>query len=306
MEWVKKNKIFKITKDLKRPWMDSYAAVPTLDDPNKVYFSTRDKKNRSHIACLEIEIDKSVKIKRVLKKPVLSPGELGTFDDNGVMPSCIVNHRDKKYLYYIGWNKGSTVRFHTSIGLAISSDNGRSFQRFSTGPILERNHIEPHFCSNPYVIVENKTWKMWYISIVKWIRKKNETFPYYHIKYAESNDGVNWDRKNTICIDFADNDEWAISRPCVIKEDNVYKMWYSFSGKLPYRIGYAESNDGVNWDRKDDLVGISVSDTGWDSNSIEYPFVFVNNTRKFMLYCGNGLGKTGFGYAVLEQDQERN
>jgi len=305
MKWIKKNKIFEITDKLRKPWMNSFATVPLLDKHNencKIYFSTRDIDNRSHIGCLEVEINDVLKVKKIFNEPILTPGELGTFDDNGVMPSCIVNHNDKKYLYYIGWNKGSNVRFHTSIGLAVSEDNGKSFKKKSKGPILDRDYVEPHFCSNPYVIIENEIWRMWYISIVKWIKENDETFPYYHIKYAESNDGINWNRKNTVCIDFKDDQEWAISRPCIIKENNIYKMWYSFSGNLPYRIGYAESNDGINWNRKDNLVGISVSKSGWDSESIEYPFVFVHNRQKFMLYCGNGFGKTGFGYAVLEQD----
>jgi len=41
------------------------------------------------------------------------------------MASCIVKD-SKLFLYYIGWNKGITVPFRNSIGLAISDDNGKN------------------------------------------------------------------------------------------------------------------------------------------------------------------------------------
>jgi len=33
-----------------------------------------------------------------------------------------------------------------------------------------------------------------------------------------------------------------------------------------------------------------------------YPYVFKHKGRFYMLYCGNGYGKTGFGLAVLEDE----
>ena len=52
----------------------------------------------------------------------------------------------------------------------------------------------------------------------------------------------------------------------------------------------------------DHLAGISVSEYGWDSETVEYPCVFNHNNDRYMLYNGNGYGITGFGIAVLEQD----
>jgi len=71
--------------------------------------------------------------------------------------------------------------------------------------------------------------------------------------------------------------------------------------ELSYRIGYAESSNGVDWKRKDNDVGIDVSPSGWDSEMIEFPYVFDNKDTRYMLYCGNGFGKTGFGYAILDK-----
>jgi hypothetical protein len=77
-------------------------------------------------------------------------------------------------------------------------------------------------------------------------------------------------------------------------------MWYSYRGES-YRIGYAESHDGIQWTRRDEEAGIEVSDGGWDSEMICYPCVFDHEGQRYMLYNGNGYGKTGIGLAVLEQ-----
>jgi len=75
-------------------------------------------------------------------------------------------------------------------------------------------------------------------------------------------------------------------------------MWYACRGES-YRIGYAESADGLNWTRLDHAVGIARSESGWDCEMIEYPFVFDHGGQRYMLYNGNGYGKSGFGLAVL-------
>ena len=96
--------------------------------------------------------------------------------------------------------------------------------------------------------------------------------------------------------------EYALSKPWVIREGNTFKMWYSYRGNGDidtYRIGYAESIDSKIWTRKDDESGINISETGWDSEMICYPSVFTLNSRTYMLYNGNGYGKSGFGLAVL-------
>jgi hypothetical protein len=67
-------------------------------------------------------------------------------------------------------------------------------------------------------------------------------------------------------------------------------------------IGYADSKDGLEWGRKDDLAVVDISNAGWDSEMVEYPFVFDHKGNRYMLYNGNEYGKTGFGLAILEKD----
>ena len=131
---------------------------------------------------------------------------------------------------------------------------------------------------------------------------ENKDLPIYNIKFAESNDGINWVRNGQVCIDFKSRNETALARPCVIYENNIFKMWYSYKDpKIGYRIGYAESLDGIKWERLDNEFGMGVSKTGWDSQMVEYSFVFNHKDYKYMLYNGNNYGENGIGYSVLNE-----
>ena len=80
-------------------------------------------------------------------------------------------------------------------------------------------------------------------------------------------------------------------------------MWYSIrSRSRPYRIGYAESADGLVGIGKIIEPGSSLSEMGWDSEMVAYPAVIDVNGQRLMFYNGNRHGATGFGVAVLDQD----
>jgi hypothetical protein len=136
--------------------------------------------------------------------------------------------------------------------------------------------------------------------------------PRYHIKYAESEDGINWNRKGIVAIDYKTDSEAGIVRASVLKENGCYHMWYSFRGgvdyrtslKSSYRIGYAISIDGISWRRMDEEAGIDVSPEGWDSEMIEYPHVIQHCGMKYMFYNGNKFGHSGFGFAELADERE--
>jgi len=284
--------------------MQSHAALPIAENIQgnlfKIYFSTRDKRNRSFTGYILINIDQPNEILDLSIKPVLVPGDLGEFDDSGTMATWLTRYQGNRFLYYIGWNLGVTVPFRNSIGLSIST-KGEQFSRYSRGPILDRSSDEPHFCASCCVIPDGDLWRMWYLSCTEWRMLNNLPQHRYHIKYAESDDGIHWRREGEVAIDYANDGEYAISRPSVTQDKGIWRMWYSYRGQV-YRIGYAESDDGRKWKRLDHLVGIDVSDNGWDSEMICYPYVFDHVGQRYMLYNGNGYGKTGFGLAVLVQD----
>ncbi len=313
MNWVKKGLIY--TANANHDWNKSHASVPTVyrvDEKRlRIYFSSRDDKNHTHIGFIDVNADNPQEILYEHTEPVISPGRLGMFDDCGAMPSHAIDVNGEVWLYYLGWNVRNTIAYHNSIGLAISKDGGVTFEKFSEGPLFDRNYIEPYYSAVPFILKEGSLWRMWYLSNTDWVEFNGKTEPYYHIKYAESDNGIDWKREGRVAIDFKDKNECGIVRACVVKDESIYKMWYAHRNldnyredkKNSYRIGYAESTDGYNWIRKDDEVGINVSDHGWDSEMIEYPFVYDHNGKRYMIYNGNTFGKTGFGYAELDVEE---
>jgi hypothetical protein len=215
------------------------------------------------------------------------------------MPTWIVDHRGLKYLFYTGWMQGRRVPYYAAIGLAVSADGGRTFEKVSRGPLIERDDVDPLMMASACVLIEGGVWRMWYLSNTRWSAEGREPKPRYHIRYAESSDGMHWRREGVVCIDFRDESEYAIARPSVLKDGGLYRMWYSHRGDR-YRIGYAESDDGLTWTRRDEEVGIDVSPAGWDSEMIEYAHVFLHRGRLHMLYNGNDYGRSGVGLAVAE------
>ena len=300
MHWIKKGQIF--CPDGNFSWMKSHAANPVAEplggDLFRIYFSCRDKFNRSNVGFIELDLLNPHRIFRISEVPVLEPGMLGMFDDSGASIGCLAFVDDRAFLYYTGWNLGVTVPWRNSIGLAVKDLGHKVFKKYSNAPILDRNDIDPYSLSYPWVIRDGVIKKMWYGSNLQWGKKHSDMK--HVIKYAESVDGISWVRQGIISVDLQHQGEWGISKPCVIKDKKIYRMWYSCRGES-YRIGYAESTDGKYWERKDNEVGIDVSASGWDSEMIEYAFVFDHNGDRYMLYNGNGYGKTGIGLAILDQ-----
>lgn len=308
--WQKKGLIHAISHY--NEWMVSHACVPTSlllnEDTIRIYYAPRNSNGKSIPTYFDVLANDPSIITYVHGKPILELGELGTFDDDGIMPCSVVRLSETCiYLYYVGWNPSVSVPYRNSIGLAISHDNGNTFQKAFPGAILERNRDEPFFTASPYVIKQGADWKMWYASSTGFVLVEGKPEPLYEIKYAHSKDGINWIRPNITCIHPAKKYE-CTARPTVIFEDDLFKMWFTFRGSFDYRdgadsyrIGYAESKDGINWNRMDNSCGIEISNTGWDSLMQTYPSVLKVGDQKFLFYNGNGFGKTGIGYAKWEQ-----
>lgn len=310
MRWRRKGLVFSVENG--SGWMAHHACLPIADpvgeDRLRIYFGPRDEQGRTTTTFLEVAADDPSRVLYVHDRPVLGLGELGAFDDSGAMPCCIVNHQGRKFLYYVGWNRSVTVSYRNAIGLAVSDDGGLTFQRVAAGgPVADRTPREPFFCASPFVLVENGLWRMWYASSTGWVVVGGRPEPVYKIKYAESHDGVSWTRDDVTCLEYAFPGE-ANARPVVIKDGDRYRMWYCWRGSVDYRtdpaqsyrIGYAESSDGIAWERMDGEGGLEPAEEGWDSVMTAYPWIHRHGSRTYLFYNGDGFGLTGFGYAELE------
>lgn len=309
--WEKKGLVFDPAHQW--PWMRSHACVPTalLVDPEtiRLYFAPRNEKGQSIPVYIDLAAADPSRVVAVGEEPVLLLGELGTFDDGGIMPCSANRVGEQVYLYYVGWNPSVSVPYRNSVGLAVSHDGGKRFDRLFQGPVVDRSLREPFFTASPCAMeVEPGHWLMWYASSTGFLIVNGKPEPLYHIKLATSQDGIHWERPNHSCIPPSRPDE-CTARPTVIRDEGGFKMWFTYRGSHDYRdgadayrIGYAESPDGVHWERMDHLAGISPSPEGWDSKMQTYPSVIDTPAHRLLFYNGNGFGLTGIGYAVWQND----
>jgi predicted GH43/DUF377 family glycosyl hydrolase len=302
MKWIKKGLIY--GPDGKSTWAKNSALQPTPilinEEIIRVYVGFRDDNGVSRIGFVDLNPENPSEVLKISKKPVLDIGCSGTFDENGVVPCAIIERDNKLYLYYAGYQLGQKVRFYGFSGLAISTDGGKSFKRFSKVPVMDRTDEELLFRAIHSIFYDNGIWKVWYGGGSKFVDGKNKSLPVYDIRYTESDDGLNFKKKGKICINIEGN-EHRVGRPYVIKDKNIYKMYYGFGTESTiYRLGYAESRDGINWQRMDEKIGLTVSDSGWDSHMMAYPSLFRYRNSIYLFYNGNNYGYDGFGYAVLE------
>lgn len=282
--------------------MNSHTSLPVpvrLEaDIYRIFFSTRDREQRSSVCWVDIVIGEQPKVLRSAGVPVLVPGGDGAFDDSGIgVGSILVDEAGVHRLYYMGWNIGVRAPWRNSIGLATGNARIPEFGRFSAGPLLDRSPVDPFSLSYPWVLRgDDGLWRMWYGSNLSWGRDKDDM--HHAIKHAWSGDGVNWTRDGKSVLAPQWPREVALARPCVVNAGGRYEMWFAYR-KATYQIGYARSHDGINWEREDTL-NLGPSAEGWDSEMVCYPCVFKHLNKRWMLYNGNGYGASGFGLAVEE------
>jgi hypothetical protein len=309
VRWRKLGRIFVAAGQSE--WLHSHGIVPIprpLSGPLwRIYFSPRDRQNRSNLSWIDIDLRSPTHVLRHAAVPLLMPGLPGCFDDCGAMGAWIVETAGEERLYYQGWTLPCTVPFHAAIGLAARplGDPDRPFERVAAGPIIDRSPKEPHFVANPAVLPDGAGgWRMWYQSGKAWAGTDGAWLPRYAIRHATSRDGLRWSLSTAPSLGFVHPGEVAIARFCPLREsDGSWRAFYSFRGDdWPYRIGTATSADGVTWQRADAEAGLVLEEGGWERLSVSYPTVFDAEGARWILYNSGRYGDAGFGIAVLEQD----
>ncbi len=289
------------------PWMRSHAQLPLVvpstagGDRFDAYFASRDADGRSHVGMATIELGDRPRVIAVAREPLLSPGPTGTFDADGVYPSSLVRDGAEDRLYYIGWLRGERPPlFLSAVGLATRAAGSNRFARHSAAPIMDRGPHDPCLVTSPFVYADGAGWRMVYVSGVAWGEHDGALHSHYNLKLASSVDGVAWTRAGQTAIDFKDGREMNIARPCVVKTRAGWQLWFcAASPPEKYRMGYAESDDGVTWRRRDELAGIepSADPSAFDSELVAYPWVVRHGGAEFLFYNGNGFGRDGFAVA---------
>lgn len=313
LNWEKKGRIF--DPNVQHNWGYQYAQVPwaiELDNIVRIYFTSRPEVGKagqfvSYTFYADFEKENLSKMILLSAKPILELGTLGNFDEFGTMPCSVIKRDDlnEVWLYYVGWTRKVSVPYDCAIGLAISTDGGKTFTKYSNGPILGASSVNPFLLGCPRVYRFNNKWYMWYLAATEWIITETKPESIYQLKLATSDNGINWNfiSDNVIPKKYENECQTCAS---IFEHNGYFHIYFTYRFGLDfrnpergYRIGYAYSTDLINWERNDDLGGLNISETGWDAEMICYPSIIEIKGKKNMLHCGNYFGKTGFGYAIL-------
>jgi hypothetical protein len=292
-----------------------YAQSPqalVFSDFIRVYFSTRSVdqcgKFLSHVAYVDFENDMKT-VRSVSKHEVIKLGFLGCFDEHGIFPFHAVRNGNRILAYTCGWSRRVSVSVETGIGLAESFDDGVTFEKYGTGPIMTSSCNEPFLVGDAFVMSAYAKWHMWYIFGTHWSNDgRGQAERTYKIGHATSIDGVTWEKKKgpVVLPDVLGEFECQ-ALPTVVRLGKQFHMFFCFRQSFGfrddptrgYRLGHATSNDLETWERTQPELQITGDAEEWDSKMQCYPNAFTHNGRAFLLYNGNAFGKLGFGIAEI-------
>ena len=318
MKWTKLGHLFDPAAHRLPDGCTAFAQSPqalVFDDFVRVYFSTRrpDGDNQYLSYVTYIDVDREMRrVLRVADRSVMPLGGLGTFDEHGIFPMNVVRQDGAVRAYTCGWSRRVSVPVETAIGLAVSRDEGRTFERVGTGPLMGPSPSEPFLVGDPFVVFHDGLWRMWYIFGTGWTPASGgDSGPVrvYKIASATSPDGCSWLRDGKLIVADRLGADECQALPTVFACDGRWHMYFCYRHATDfrtntargYRLGYAYSDDLRHWTRDDASAGIDVSPDGWDSEMQCYPHVFWCGEHAYMLYNGNAFGRSGFGVARLER-----
>lgn len=293
MTWIKKGNIFN----------KHHAQLPVVDTYHnyyRIYYSTRDEKGCSipmfyqvYKRDLNESLGDPVKVNIPLGKP-------GSFDHYGVMPSSIVSlENGVKYMYYVGWSKRIDVPYNNSTGLAISKDNGITWEKYSEGPVFGNCANEPGFVGTVDVKrMKEDNWLMIYSSC-RWEMIDGKQEPVYDIKPAYSKDGINWTASKDTLIEL-EGEEGGIAAARIHFQPEFNIMYYSLRNKRDYRTNPINSykiKSAIYVGDKFVKNQLSEMELGEGENMNAYPFLIEEEDKFIMFYNGCDFGKGGISYA---------
>lgn len=301
MIW-KKNDIVYGAKGEYGEWMANSALKPRpvlLGNVLRVYVTFRTKEGMGRPGYVDLDPKNPSKVLKVSECPLLELGEVGCFDDNGIVLCTVFEDGGKYYMFYTGYSLGVKVRMTFFGGLA-TSDDGLHFKKYSTVPVMERTELGALFRTVQCVLKEDDgTYKVYYVAGNKFLQGKTKTLPHYEMYCLETKDltKLDFDGRRVVSCE---GDEYRIGAPQIVKEDGIYKMYYcTGSEAVTYELKYAESTDGYNWVRMDDKFNFRRTPDGWDSDMAVYPGMITCDGKTYMFYNGNRFGYEGFGFAEL-------
>jgi len=287
-----------------------------MGDYFRIFFSTRLKfRSPKNGIISEIHyVDFDLNFKNIIgysTTPVIEMGARGGYDEHGIFPFHVRRFDNRLFGFLSGWSRRVSVDVDTAIGISESFNNGITFQRIGTGPVLASNMFDPFLVGDPWVVEKESQYFMFYISGTKWEKfEVDGDIPQrtYKIRLAKSSNLIDWHPENRELVDSVLGANECQALPSVFDYGDLSIMAFCFrhssdfrtNSKRGYKLGFAYSLDSINWNRNDHLVEISKSTSEWDDAMACYPNINLIGNRLILLYNGNAFGKFGFGLASTE------
>lgn len=280
-------------------WTNGVSIVKTDGDRKyRMYYAG---KGPAGIGFAEAIVADPITWKEHPSSPVIKP-RADNWEGNRINQPRVVKVTETHWrMYYTGWGyKGSSTSW--GMGVAESFDAGITWKRYQDETILSRGDMDSPDGGGacvPMVLKVGDKWMMWYTAAMATPGKQN-----IHLCLATSADGLKWNKyeKNPVLTDdfTAGGNRVVISRCFVRHDQGVFRMWYSFA-KPQYRICYAESLNGIDWERSpvEPVLGPSPV-KAWDDQMVEYPEVDIIDGKFRLWFCGNGFGSVGFAEGIPE------
>jgi len=237
---------------------------------------------------------------------VIPPPTAGGWDGGERYPIQVLEVDGTYHLYFAGEPNGADFLEECQIGHATSTD-GVTWELDPANPVVTRGDAgawDAQSVLSPAVIHDGTGFRMWY---------HGDSEPGFHtpsaIGYATSPDGSVWTKHpGNPVMEVAPPggfDDGGIYPNTVILREGRYQMWYWgwkwAPGYWDWRIGYAESTDGLSWTRHPDpVLDLSDDRSDWDSGLLWAPSVLFDGVRYQMWYSAVPFygWDFGVGYAV--------
>lgn len=194
MKWKKLGQIYK-SKPIDK-YLYSHASNPVAyhlyNDIYRIFFSGRNKNNKSSVGYIDIDIDSLTVINKCINS-VFTFGEENSFYSHGVSIGNFYKLKNKTYIQFMGWQIREHSHWKGEIGrLQINNE----VDKLILNPLevyLGLDEEDDISLSYPFVMFDEGIYKMWYGSTLNWSSENGEMI--HVIKYATSKDGNKWEKQ---------------------------------------------------------------------------------------------------------------
>ena len=257
---------------------------------------------------------------------VISNGEDGSFDYAWCVLPHVVKIKDGLYAMVYSGNCGHGHGLSQFPGMGIAwSEDLRNWKKYENNPVLpplDEKNGEPQIgIAGGGLLKEDLPdggWRLHlYYTGMPTLSYDNVFLDQQKATYhASSVDGIHWERHGCVRARTTAHDYENIAStggPVIRDSDGLYRNWYSGIGTRwgVYSIPYAESEDGVHWNRgvrygenlslapeSRDVDELFFRQNRWQDQSVSYPSVIRVGDTLRLYYCGNEYGVGGIGTAV--------